>query len=933
MKFKKLFSLSTLLAVAVSPSFAQCVVGGTNFDVPTSLFDPAMENDNNPINGWLNENARDILDDMCGGTCSYYELPSKANQIGLKTNTIVSDGGLPPENYDPTSVTAPVVGAVVANPKLIHPYFMDMPGSNMFVNIGSAHRVPVLTYTVSGLEPGSRVSFSADAYSLFDVDVLKYLYSEGVSVLNLKYGIYSYNETSNTLNGNGLSVAVGSSLQPNGELEEAMANGKPIPYGKSISLTSTATVDEYGSVTFYIARGSDSKAIPLGIDNIEIKGEIKPNIKTVATPCPAMGSLFSLRSTYPEGTTYSWKEDKTGDRSDKQSFTFSPPDVGDYAVSCEVSLPGCSPVVSDKYEFTVGNCCSDGNGTPMSMSYLLYEDFGDFTSAKTYEYTDEKMVTHTINIPASQIMYTEDKGNLPFVVDYPGSDAIQVPPCRPNSGIWDGTYAISNLNPYSRGVQHDNSGTNTGGMMVIDLTDSSCLDVLYERTISGLCPGKELRFRADFAAANKPASERLVGTLALQLVDALTGEELYISKKELIGNDSWYTVEYSLNTNTLPTESVILRVLNLTPSCEGPGIAGFAIDNIIVSACTPPDINISSNLSSSELLDLCAGMPLVLEAENSMAAKNYYEEISYLFQYTYSDPSTTDTEKITWHNLGDVQKNNTFEIAEPASHIAFAPLAGTNDRIYFRVLMGNESDLNTPSLWEPYDAFSPCRIISYSAFPVVAGLNCAVCTTPDPVEFSVVGGKFNAANKTVEIKIDETAELGMANAVHGIDNEGIDYFDYVVEWFKEDVKSDALVSKECTSADNVAPSIIVDYADVENAGATGVKYIIYLHDNFDPVLQTPCDIMDTITVIAKDPTSLDNYSANTILITPNPASTKISVVAEGVVEKVEILNVVGEVVKVSNSKEINIANLYNGVYFVRIIVDGETTVHKLVINK
>ena len=86
-------------------------------------------------------------------------------------------------------------------------------------------------------------------------------------------------------------------------------------------------------------------------------------------------------------------------------------------------------------------------------------------------------------------------------------------------------------------------------------------------------------------------------------------------------------------------------------------------------------------------------------------------------------------------------------------------------------------------------------------------------------------------------------------------------------------------------------------------------------------------------IVEATPTSLTNTPAKAVSITPNPASTKVSVIAEEAVEKVEILNMVGEVVKVSNRKDIDTSNLSNGVYFVRTTINDETTVHKLVINK
>ena len=95
-------------------------------------------------------------------------------------------------------------------------------------------------------------------------------------------------------------------------------------------------------------------------------------------------------------------------------------------------------------------------------------------------------------------------------------------------------------------------------------------------------------------------------------------------------------------------------------------------------------------------------------------------------------------------------------------------------------------------------------------------------------------------------------------------------------------------------------------------------------------------VSDTVLVgviINGEETSLTNTPAKAVSIAPNPASTKVSVIAEEAVEKVEILNMVGEVVKVSNRKDIDTSNLSNGVYFVRTTVNDETTVHKLVINK
>lgn len=666
----------------------------------------------------------------------------------------------------------------------------------------------------------------------------------------------------------------------------------------------------------------------------------KPTITYSGVPCPEQPIRVTTKQNYPEGTMFSWKESVTGYMSTESSLTFIPDAAEtDYTVTCEVTLPGCTPAKSDPLTIHSGTCCTTADGTPMAMTYLFFDDFGNFVSDDTYEWTDNFGVLHTVTIPEGQVHSSQSHLQdikIPFVRAYnieQSGAKLKVPVAgseKNKTELYDqGVYVVSKYGGYPGGVQYDNSGTKTGGMLQFDLLYDGSQDEFFEMEFDHICPGKEISFGVDVASISEHASNIEI---------SLERDGSVIASKDAIvsGKDGWISFSESVVIDGLSDSPLKLK---MRYKAENPRIEGgdIAIDNLFLSVCTAPDVVLESNLSAAELLDLCTDIPLTLNTVVSNSTLYFYgKNVGFLFQYTYSDPSTTDAEKIDWKDLSEIQENEDFRISSPAMHPAFEPLvSGMADRIYFRVVVGDKDYLKYERVvWERQNAFSPCRAVSFSSIPVVAGLNCAVCTTPDPVEFSVVGGKFNAANKTVEIKIDETAELGMANVARGIDNEGIDYFDYVVEWFKEDVKSDALVSKKCSSVDNVAPSIIVDYADVEKAGATGVKYIISLHDNFDPVSQvTPCDITDTITVIAKDPTFLYNHSSNTISITPNPASTEINMVAEGVVEKVEILNTVGKVVKISDSKEINIADMHNGVYFVRTTIDGETSVHRLVVNK
>jgi hypothetical protein len=233
------------------------------------------------------------------------------------------------------------------------------------------------------------------------------------------------------------------------------------------------------------------------------------------------------------------------------------------------------------------------------------------------------------------------------------------------------------------------------------------------------------------------------------------------------------------------------------------------------------------------------------------------KKVGYVYQYTFQDPSTeSETNPITWNTLHDeeVVESESFDVeVEKYWDNIFSQLEDDpkhEKRIYFRVVVGEYSDLIADQSWKTNSAFSPCRKISISTIPVVAGLNCAACSKPDPLTFDAEGGIFDAKKKTVSLCPNGSTVLS-AGSVHGKDKDGKDYYDYDVKWFKEVVGSAALEVKKCTSDDAVIPTVTVDYADVKAAGEAGVKYIVSLHDYFDPTLATTqCDITDTITVIA-----------------------------------------------------------------------------------
>jgi len=948
MNTKKFITLSMSLLAAVSASFAQCIVAGTDFETNTELCCPVLTSD---ADGWYNADLD--KDELCDKHT--FAALSSAAQIGIG-GRFFTESNADMSTVDDvfhTRVTADGKPAqygystITAQPKLIHPFFKaNKEANNMFVNVGSADNCVILSYTVMGLEPGSLVYLSFTLHNLLDLTYFEHLINnEGVK--NMKDYIYGYNYNRGAVMGNVLKFNVASS-DDNVEFMTAYNNSiranKPtiatVEYGDKTVVTHKAVVPESGNITFYFYRSYDCGLIPVGIDDIRVEGTIKPTLSSFGIPCPLQPIRVSTKQNYPEGTMFSWKETVTGMVSSETSFNFIHDAAEiDYSVSCNVTLPGCTPAKSDPYTIHSGTCCTTADGTPMAMTYLFFDDFGNFVSDDTYEWTDRYGVTHTEGIPVGQVHDAQSVGaNIPYVKAYNIEESgakMAVPFLAPGtiprgdmgfkSQLYDhGVYAVSRAGAYPGGVIYDNSGTTTGGMLQFDLHDDGSQDEFFEMEFDDICSGKEVSFGVDVASISQHSSN-------IEISLERDGSVIASSSAIVNGETGWKSLRESVVIDGFSDSPLKLKMRYLaeSPRFEGGDIA---IDNLFLSVCTAPDVVLESNLSAAELLDLCTDIPLTLNTVVSNSALYFYgKNVGFLFQYTYSDPSTTDAEMIDWKDLSDIQQDGEFSISSPAMHPAFEPLvSGMADRIYFRVVVGDMEYLTQGrEVWEHQNAFSPCRAVSFSSIPVVAGLNCSTCTTLDfestGVTFTADKGKLNG--KVLELSEGETAVIGIKEEVSGTDSDGLPYHGYKVSW------SDG-TTKTCTDSDINAPRIKVSYDDVADAGVAGKKFKISFHDIYDPAQSdTPCDFEDEITVVAKEPTSVSNTLAKAVSITPNPASTTIKVVADGNVEKVEIVNMLGEVVKVSDRKEVVISDLSNGVYFVRATIDGETSIHKLVINK
>ena len=1051
MNTKRFISFSTILLTTVSSVFSQCIVGGTEFNTEPELCNPTMVSDDNEENGWFSAKVAEIIAKQCSNS-NFFEHPSNVIQKGLPSNklSVVGKTSLTwKELLNARTPSGKDTGLVVvtSNPKLISPYLSEGNGSAMLVAMGNGHEFPFFTYTVEGLVPNSTVTMTADVYDLLDINelgtALKAMNSgvtsakDYITEIPLPYGgsymvqlnagkpDYSQSRINGNIN-NQFSIVADTKIGSMGMAPTTATSVTPTNGGKQMSISAKA--DDAGMVSFYLWRNPGGNARPIGLDNIAIEGEFMPVIKAGEMPCPMNPYTMRLSSTYPAGTTYSWKVAEDGSQtSDMSTFSFIPEIAGKYSVTCDVTLPGCKSAKSKTFTFeTSKNCCESADGIPLSTATIYKNDFGQFVGSN-YVYTDAKGYDHSV--PVTDITYCSG-GNLPPVIKNQLDNSINVPYNKDFCTSGD-AYMIATEDPYLNSGG-DHTGNGNGGMLIVDLKSNGWKNkAIFKKEIENLCKGIYVHFSAAVQAINDisgKASSPSVGTLELVLKSS-SGNVIATSGEVTLTKPGWF--ELSSEVILDKTESsVTLELISLEDDYSGDGRGDFAVDDIKLQVCAPPAVDIKSNLSGEELLNLCSDKEFILKAVTTKAVKEYYKDINYLFQWTTDDPSVV--EQPNWHDLGSPSTEDTYVFTNPVNEEPFLSSVNRPDtRLFFRLVVGDKSVLTTDRDWEDMNAQSPCRLVSISNIPIVASLNCPACVAPDEVVITMKGnGKYDSIKSILYLCPGDSAQFEVGEII-GTDADNKSYYNYVASWHKDDIKSTPLMKKACSDADNQGPALSITYDNVIAGGANEAKYILLIHDNSDPSLSsTPCDHADTIRVVANpivpmpriaepitykntegkdgfkiptvqnpnaiavdsdcdlvwyneekaqinesdatptynaslsndevftyyvaqvnnisgcksdlgqveiivlaNNTSLTNTPAKAVSITPNPASTKVSVIAEETVEKVEILNMVGEVVKVSNRKDIDTSNLSNGVYFVRTTVNDETTVHKLVINK
>ena len=873
LKKRSIGVIFTLLMLGAIESQAQCVVGGTDFETSTTLCNPQLANDET---GWFSDDP-DVLANEIAGCGESQESLGHVIQKGLQSNLMnttstffTNTDAWTIENTrgDANQGTTGYL-AVMANPKLLDPILSEGNGTNMLVNAGTANsQAYFMSYSVSGLTPNSNVELTMTAYYLVDkASVVAAQEAAQKNVVTYLGGDIRYQADTKGFQAQSTNITWGTALQWGSvPTTDAITLTSNDTNGKLVSLKGKA--DANGNITFYFGRGSKGN-FPIGIDNIEITGEVKPEISFYGNPCPVMPASINLKQKYPAGTTYQWEESTTGEKATTQTFDFTPPSADKYNFTCTVTLPGCTPVKSEPFALEVEPCCEDGNGNAMAKKNIYMNDFGSF-SGTSYTYLDK--LGMPITVTTTDLMDC-GAGNIPAIDDLLGSISASIPY---NSNFCNGGgYNISTKDPYAKQVE-DQAKPGIGGFMMMDLKTVDKSPV-FEKRIEGVCPKRQLYFNVDVSSINTENPSNV--DLLVEIIETRTGNVIKDGRWEhKLGNIIQWEHDY-LEFQVEEETDLILRMTASHPkgsTSYGNGEGDFAIDNIFLQVCSPPDITVDYQLSgnATDLLDLCTGDVLTLQATNTGAANNFYgAEIGYMFQYTYDNPKTTDADQIDWVTMKndqgqEITDSKDFIINEPANHKAFEAIQdGTEAEVYFRIVVGKKSVLQDPDELK-VDAQSPCRNISISTMWVTASLNCAKCYQSGPIDIKgdIVSTIKDAATgyDVYELCYGEELKLNTAD-VTTVDKDNKPYADYTIHWYKDDQNGTPMTGMTVSPAAKAKELVVKN----NNTGNTAEEHIYYVQtvDNFDPSA-TNCQNWDAVKVIlhpkpAKPSITIPNFCDGT----------------------------------------------------------------------
>lgn len=577
------------------------------------------------------------------------------------------------------------VYAVTSNPHLLDSTYVDIDQNMLVAHIGKEDEADykltkLISYKIGGIDKGSDFTVEFDLYGL---NGTKY----GIGKTAASWDPYE--------------VTVGIDLDQYGASSCKVSDAFRVDPGTSTHVKLSGTLaDGLDYIKLDIIAGYNYvKGMTVGISNLRVKGCYKPHVTSSMgiEICAGEQALISLDKEY-NAASYKWFSSTDGSSfkevgSKKSLYEELKKADASYYYYCLVN-----GVNSDTIHIKTITCCVDGEGNPMSRMDVFYDDFGYFDDIRSY--TDA--FGNTSKQPDT---YAPERADVTFDLSKTGMAF------DPSGQINDGYYGVVVPSPtgyyqdisgnsratWMSGVSSDHSslvtGKSGGGALFMNIT-LNYSDLIFTRQIDGLCTDKNIYFETYIANMSGGTDPEVT----INIKDATTGKVLASDKKTATAGAGWIRVH--IDELQVSSSSIILEIVSTGTGDYSYWDKGndLIIDDIRFMVCSPPSIDIYSNLESfaSDTV-ICANTDFTMGSQVSELLTSFFKgQQKYLFQQS--------TDGKVWNNMGGISDKETYSF-----NTADYP-ADTN---YFRVVVAN-ADALQKFIADPSDADYDDKCRNYS---------------------------------------------------------------------------------------------------------------------------------------------------------------------------------------------------------------------------
>lgn len=600
--------------------------------------------------------------------------------------------------------------AVTTNPHLLDSTYVDVDQNMLVAHIAYnkddavAANTKLISYKISGIKKGSDFKVTFKLWGLNGTD----------------YGVGH-----NYVSWDPWDISAGIDLDQYGSSSCDVKESFKVTPGNVVEVTLEGTLpDNLDYIKLDIATGYNYKyGCTLGISDLRVYGVYKPHVTSSMgiEICAGEQALISLDKEY-NADSYKWYSSTNGKTFDavgsKKNLyeQLKTADATFYYYCIVNGLP------SDTIAIKTITCCVDGEGNPMSRMDVFYDDFGYFDDLRSYTDAFGKSTVFDNT-------YAPERADVTFDLSATGMKFDK------SGQINDGNYGVVVPSPtgyyqdisgnsratWMAGVTSDHSGLvsgkSGGGALFMNIT-MNYSDLIFTRTIDGLCTDKNLYFETYIANMSGGTDPEVT----INIKDATTGKVLASDKQTATAGAGWIRVH--IDELKATSSSIILEIVS-----TGTGNSSYwekgndlIIDDIRFMVCSPPSVDIYSNLSSyASDTTICANTDFTMGSQVSDLLNSFFDgKQQYLFQQS--------TDGKVWNNMGAISSEPTYKFNTekyPADTNYFRVVVATSDAL--QQFLTNPSNADYEDKCRSYSISKSFKIIRAGAIDMGKDMTYSEC--------------------------------------------------------------------------------------------------------------------------------------------------------------------------------------------------------------